>query len=119
MGSGATKLTKAADGTYELNISDHEVSHDKCTEGVLSDKCTEADTMKKENILHLRITNRNRLKSVPDYFLSWCSTLRSIDLTQLRDITSIGYGFLFECSSLTALDLAPLSKVTSINSGFL
>ena len=52
-------------------------------------------------------------------FLTWNSSLPSIDLTPLHFITSIGDEFLYGCTSLTAIDLSPLVSIQRIGSHFM
>lgn len=74
------------------------------------------DTIKEKGITRLRITNKKNLTEIPHGFLMMCSTLQSLDLSQLVNVTSIGNQFLMNCSSLISLDLAPLANVTKIGS---
>jgi surface protein len=53
------------------------------------------------------------------YFLYECSSLTSLDLRGLNNVTGIAYGFLYNCKSLTSLDLSGLNNVTTIGGGFL
>jgi hypothetical protein len=64
-----------------------------------------------------------RTKSTPikinDNFLLNCTKLKSIDLTQICNITHIGYSFLAGCTSLTFIDLTNLSDVIQIGNNFM
>eukprot|EP01060_Flectonema_neradi_P015530 TRINITY_DN22158_c0_g1_i1.p1 TRINITY_DN22158_c0_g1~~TRINITY_DN22158_c0_g1_i1.p1 ORF type:complete len:377 (+),score=56.96 TRINITY_DN22158_c0_g1_i1:48-1133(+) len=53
-----------------------------------------------------------------DYFLKYCEIV-SLDLSPVRNITSIGGSFLMGTTRIEELDLSPLSNLTSIGSLFL
>lgn len=65
-------------------------------------------------ILHVPPT----MHHVDSYFLG-CLPLISVDLTPLRNVTSIAAWFLGSCSVLISLDVTPLKHVTKIRSSFL
>jgi hypothetical protein len=51
--------------------------------------------------------------------MNGCSKLKSIDLSPLKNVTSIPRNFLADCTSLEYVDLSPLKKVKTIDAGFL
>ena len=55
---------------------------------------------------------------IGDYFLAGCSTLTSVNLSGLCNVTRIGEEFL-SGTGLTVLDLSPLSRITRIGERFL
>jgi hypothetical protein len=63
-------------------------------------------------------TSEGPLK-IANNFLSDCTGLTSLDLSPLKNVTTIGDGFLSHCSGLTSLDLSSLSEVTRIGPSFL
>ena len=52
-------------------------------------------------------------------FLYNCTSLATIDLSSLQNITSIGDKFLYNCTSLTTINLSSLQNITSIGNDFL
>jgi hypothetical protein len=54
-----------------------------------------------------------------DTFLMGCIKLKDINLSPLKNVTTILDGFLIGCKSLTSVDLSPLKKITNIGNQFL
>ena len=57
--------------------------------------------------------------NIGNYFLRDCTSLTTIDLSSLQNVTSVGDNFLYNCRSLTTINLSPLQNVTSIGNYFL
>ena len=52
-------------------------------------------------------------------FLSNSTSLTSVDLSSLNEVTSIGDDFISDCESLTSINVSGLKKLTTIGNGFL
>ena len=61
----------------------------------------------------------SNLSTVGDDFLSYCSSLTSLDLSSLSNLSTVGDSFLYNCSSLTSLDLSSLSNLSTVGDSFL
>ena len=70
-----------------------------------------------KNIILFR-TKTTSIK-IGNKFLQNCTSLTTIDLSPLQNVTSIGYDFLANCTSLTTIDLLPLQKITFVGDYFL
>ena len=57
--------------------------------------------------------------NLPNDFLGWYVSLKTIDLSSLVNVTTIGDGFMRVCVYLESIDLSPLSNVTSIGNNFI
>ena len=83
------------------------------------------------NLIHLnsKITNNNlktidltpleNIRSIGNNFMYFCTELETINLEPLSNVKSIGNNFMSYCESLENIDLTCLSKVTSIGNDFL
>eukprot|EP01060_Flectonema_neradi_P000917 TRINITY_DN1053_c0_g1_i2.p1 TRINITY_DN1053_c0_g1~~TRINITY_DN1053_c0_g1_i2.p1 ORF type:complete len:370 (+),score=62.53 TRINITY_DN1053_c0_g1_i2:657-1766(+) len=72
-----------------------------------------------ETVRIVSFTNCDTVTSVGDGFLSDCTSLTLVDLSQLVNVTSIGNYFLSNCLSLSNIDLSQLSKTKHIGGSFL
>eukprot|EP01064_Diplonema_japonicum_P024114 TRINITY_DN345_c1_g1_i1.p1 TRINITY_DN345_c1_g1~~TRINITY_DN345_c1_g1_i1.p1 ORF type:complete len:346 (+),score=80.79 TRINITY_DN345_c1_g1_i1:71-1039(+) len=73
-----------------------------------------------DNLRNLKITDpEQNVTVIEDKFLSWCKDLVTLDMTDLRNIGSIGYCFLYKCTSLRTVDLSLCGNVRRIDNHFL
>eukprot|EP01060_Flectonema_neradi_P010015 TRINITY_DN1715_c0_g1_i1.p1 TRINITY_DN1715_c0_g1~~TRINITY_DN1715_c0_g1_i1.p1 ORF type:complete len:1015 (+),score=134.96 TRINITY_DN1715_c0_g1_i1:1153-4197(+) len=72
-------------------------------------------------IQHLILTGAriDEVTYILDGFLKNCTSLKTLDISQLVNVTRVGESFLEGCSSLRSLNLDPLGKVTKIHKRFL
>jgi hypothetical protein len=126
-GSGRTKtITITYYGVYSI-------SADSCrflyTDGSISTNQTFAISSG-SLILHPSDNDKKILKavyfgtlsgvtSIGSYFLSDCTALTTVDLTQFGSVTTIGSDFLSDCTALTTVDLTQFGSVASIGNNFL
>ncbi len=61
----------------------------------------------------------SNLESIGNDFMNNCENLKSIDLSPLSNIKSIGNNFMMNCNSLENIDLSPLSNLESIGNDFM
>ena len=61
----------------------------------------------------------NDIITIPNNFLFACVNTKIIDLSGLKNVTSVGLSFLYKCQSLIDLDLSPLSNINILQGDFL
>ena len=72
-----------------------------------------------ESVREVVLVNCEHATAIGDNFLSNCTGLTSVDLTDLYHVKSIGDAFLCANSSLISVDLSPLANVSSVGQSFL
>ena len=60
-----------------------------------------------------------QIEHIGDNFLSGCSELKEIDLSPLQNVKTIGSSFMNGCKKLNKIDLSPLINITSVGSSFM
>ena len=74
------------------------------------------------NLSRLDLSAPLAITAIDDHFLSECSSLESINLSGLRNVTNIGACFLYKCKSLRTFEpfnFAGFSSVTNVGNYFL
>ena len=72
------------------------------------------------SLLHIKWSSLEGIHgTLPNHFFSTCKSLKSVDLTPLRNVRVLGERFLNGCAGLTSIDLRPLAVVEVIQRGFL
>ena len=77
------------------------------------------DDIKIKNIKSINLSNLSKLQSIGYNFMRLCKKLESITLHNLSELQSIGNDFLHRCISLKSIDLSSLSKLKFIGNNFM
>lgn len=66
---------------------------------------------------HVELVGFESVRTI--HFMLNCASVVSIDIPSMRYVASVWYGFLVGCTSLTTIYMSPMSNLTSIGDSFL